>query len=150
MALAKGDCNMKSLSVLLIVIAILTTAAPAFAHDTCIGGTLNPADGLPEGWPREGSVVNFTKTFTEPVVDFDESDVVLSGPAKPTTVEVTGIGNVYNIAVSGMSDNGLVIVETKAIAGACEPDWYNLSFVEYFFDMTLEDFTIYLPIVARP
>jgi hypothetical protein len=69
--------------------------------------------------PAGAAPINFTVVFSEPVVDFSKYDVVLSGTAGATGVEVTKVGDdgtTYNVAVSGMSRDGTVIA--TVIAGA--------------------------------
>lgn len=64
--------------------------------------------------PSAISPVHFTAEFSLPVSDFTADDVSLDGSAMPTTAEVTEIapndGTTYDIAVSGMSLSGDVIV----------------------------------------
>ena len=67
--------------------------------------------------PTNTSPINFTVVFSEAVTGFDGSDVVLSGTAGATTAVVTGSGTTYNVAVSGMTQNGTVIA-TIAAGGA--------------------------------
>ena len=62
--------------------------------------------------------INFTATFSEPVTGFTNAGVTLSGTAGATTAVVTGGPSVYNIAVSGMTGNGTVIVTLNAAAGS--------------------------------
>ncbi|MBN9428843.1 MAG: IPTL-CTERM sorting domain-containing protein [Burkholderiales bacterium] len=54
--------------------------------------------------------VNFTVTFSEDVTGFTAANVVLSGTAGATTAVVTGGPSVYNVAVSGMTGPGSVIM----------------------------------------
>jgi hypothetical protein len=65
--------------------------------------------------------INFTVVFSEPVSDFSAEDVTLSGTAGATTAIVTACpagygvaGTVYNVAVSGMTRSGTVIVRIAA------------------------------------
>lgn len=68
--------------------------------------------------PTGNSPVHFTAVFSEPVVGFNNSGVSLNGTALATTVVVTQIapndGTTYDVAVSGMSANGTVIVSIPA------------------------------------
>jgi hypothetical protein len=48
--------------------------------------------------------------FSEAVTGFATGDVTLSGTAGATTAVVTGSGATYNVAVSGMTSDGTVIV----------------------------------------
>jgi len=61
--------------------------------------------------PTDISVVNFSVTFSEPVIEFTPDDVSLGGTSSPQTVLITGSGTDYNVAVSGMQTNGTVIIE---------------------------------------
>jgi len=54
--------------------------------------------------------INFTVTFKEPVSDFTNGDVTVSGTAGATTAVVTGSGTNYNVAVGGITQSGTVIV----------------------------------------
>jgi fibronectin type 3 domain-containing protein len=64
--------------------------------------------------PTNTSPINFTVVFSEAVSDFATGDVTLSGTAGATTATVTGSGTTYNVAVSGMSANGIVIASLAA------------------------------------
>ncbi|MBL8181931.1 MAG: carboxypeptidase regulatory-like domain-containing protein, partial [Blastocatellia bacterium] len=67
--------------------------------------------------PTNTSPINFTVTFSEAVTDFDDSsDIALSGTAGATTVVISGGPTVYNVAVSGMANDGTVIADV--VAGA--------------------------------
>ncbi len=63
--------------------------------------------------PTNASTINFTVVFSEPVTGFTSSDVVLSGTAGATTAVITETapndGTTYNVAVSGMTNDGTVI-----------------------------------------
>ena len=68
--------------------------------------------------PTKNSPINFTVEFSVPVSGFEAGDVTLSGTAGGTkTVNVTGIGATYNVAVSGMTD-GTVIATIPANAAS--------------------------------
>ena len=59
------------------------------------------------------SPINFTVTFTQPVTDFSSSGVTLAGTAGATTAVVTPVGTAgttYNVAVSGMAQDGSVTI----------------------------------------
>ena len=73
-----------------------------------LAGDTYPATTLP---------INFTVVFSEPVADFDATDVAISGtaPGKLTAV-VTGSGTTYNVAVGGMAGDGTVRVDIPADA----------------------------------
>ena len=64
--------------------------------------------------PTNGSTINFTVEFSEPVSDFATGDVTLSGTAGATTGTVTGSGTTYNVAVAGMGGSGTVIATIGA------------------------------------
>jgi hypothetical protein len=60
--------------------------------------------------PSNSSLLVFEATFTENVVDFGSNDVQLSGTAGANSVNITGSGNKYYIEVSGMKNDGSVVV----------------------------------------
>lgn len=64
--------------------------------------------------PTNGSPIQFTVAFSEPVTGFDASDVTLSGTAGATTAVVTGGPTTYDVAVSGMTSVGTVTVTIGA------------------------------------
>ncbi|HVF71788.1 MAG TPA: choice-of-anchor Q domain-containing protein, partial [Chthoniobacterales bacterium] len=64
--------------------------------------------------PTNVSPINFTVVFSEPVTNFTTGDVTLSGTAGATTAAVTGSGSTYNVAVSGMTQDGTVIATIAA------------------------------------
>jgi VCBS repeat-containing protein len=64
--------------------------------------------------PTSASPIHFTAVFNEPVTGFTDSDVTLSGTAKPTTAVVSGGPTTFDIAVSGMSSSGTVIASIPA------------------------------------
>lgn len=70
--------------------------------------TVNQAAGQAD--PTGDSPINFTVVFSEPVTGFTDADVLLSGTAGATTAVVTGSGATYNVAVSGMTQSGTVVV----------------------------------------
>jgi hypothetical protein len=65
--------------------------------------------------------IHFTAVFTDPVTGFDDSDLLFTGTASgPLTAAVTQLdadGMVYDVAVSGMTGRGTVIVEVGADVG---------------------------------
>lgn len=75
--------------------------------------TISQAD-VSQGDTTNDSTINFTAVFSEPITDFATGDVALSGTAGATTAIVTGSGTTYNIAVSGMTNDGTVIVDIPA------------------------------------
>jgi subtilisin-like proprotein convertase family protein len=80
--------------------------------------TINQASGQEDH--TADSPIHFTAVFTEPVTDFTDSDVTLSGTAGATTAVVTEIapndGTTYDVAVSGMTTDGTVIASIPADA----------------------------------
>jgi subtilisin-like proprotein convertase family protein/subtilisin family serine protease len=68
--------------------------------------------------PTNDSVINFTAVFSAPVNNFDASDVIIGGTTGATMAVVTGSGTTYNIAVSGMTQTGDVIVTIPANAAS--------------------------------
>ena len=75
--------------------------------------TINQAANQPD--PTNVSPVNFTVVFSEMVTGFDSADVILGGTANPMTANVTpGSGTTYNVAVSGMTQNGTVTATVNA------------------------------------
>ncbi len=76
--------------------------------------TINQASAQAD--PTNASPINFTVVFSEPVTDFTNSDVTLSGTATngATTATVTGSGATYNVAVRGMIGSGTIIASLAA------------------------------------
>ena len=74
--------------------------------------TINQASGQSD--PTSTSPINFTVVFSEPVSGFATGDVTLSGTAGATTATVSGGPTTYNVAVSGMTGSGTVIVSIAA------------------------------------
>ncbi len=69
--------------------------------------------------PPNGPTINFTVVFSESVTGFTKDDVTISGTAGGTkTVDVTGSGSTYNVAVSGMTSAGTVIATINANAAS--------------------------------
>ncbi len=66
--------------------------------------------------PSNQSTIRFKASFGEPVSDFDANDVLIDGTAGATSVTVTGSGKSYEIAVTGMTQPGTVIVDIPADA----------------------------------
>ena len=78
--------------------------------------TINQAAAQPD--PTLAAPINFTVQFDQVVTGFATGDVTLSGTAGATTAIVTGSGNYYNVAVSGMTASGTVIATIAA--GVCQ------------------------------
>ncbi len=83
-----------------------------FNYDQNPTVTINVAAGQPD--PTSTSPIDFTAVFSEPVTDFTNSGVILSGTAGATTAIVTGSGTTYDVAVSGMTGSGTVIAAISA------------------------------------
>jgi large repetitive protein len=89
--------------------------------------TINIAGSQPEYTAI--SPIMYDVVFSEPVTGFDGSDVNLFGSALPTTAVVTGSGANYTVAVSGMSQLGIVqadILDNAATAVAA-PNLPNVA-----------------------
>ncbi len=93
--------------------------------------TFNPSDTIPptvtidetmgQTDPTKVSPILFTAVFSEAVTGFTASGVTISGTAGATTATITPVGTdgtTYTVAISGMSDDGTVIVSLPA--GAAE------------------------------
>ncbi len=78
------------------------------------GPTVTINQAAAQADPTATSPINFTVVFSEVVTGFATGDVVLSGTAGATTATVTGSGTTYNVAVSGMANNGTVIATVPA------------------------------------
>jgi len=68
--------------------------------------TLNQAVGQAD--PTRFSTLHFTVQFSKPVFNLTSAGVTLGGTAGATTVQVSGSGTTWDIAVSGMSAPGTV------------------------------------------
>ncbi len=95
--------------------AALLLGSSAFCATT-LTVKVNQAAGQAD--PAYNSPIHFTAAFSQSVVGFTASDVLLSGTAGATTVALTDIGNAmsYDIAVSGMRADGTVVVRVPANA----------------------------------
>ncbi|OQX98723.1 MAG: hypothetical protein B6I20_10730, partial [Bacteroidetes bacterium 4572_117] len=72
--------------------------------------TVEITQALGQTDPTNIGMINFIATFSEEVTGFTGDDIDLSGTANPTTVDVTGSSPEFNVAVSGMANDGTVIV----------------------------------------
>ena len=82
-----------------------TTAGPSV--------TVNQAAGQAD--PTAVSPINFTVVFSQAVTGFDTTDLTFGGTATGTkTAVISGSGPTYNVAVSGMTSSGTVIVSIPA------------------------------------
>jgi gliding motility-associated-like protein len=70
------------------------------------------ADG--QASPTNQSPVNFKAAFSEPVTGLDQTKIELTGTAGATTVTVTGGPLEFNLAISGMTGDGSVVVNIPA------------------------------------
>ncbi len=87
----------------------VTFSAPTGAPTVTINQAAGQAD------PGSASPINFTAVFSEAVTGFTSSDVAVSGTAGGTkTVTVSGGPSTYNVAVSGMTTAGTVVVSIPA------------------------------------
>ncbi|MEN6355815.1 MAG: hypothetical protein ABFD83_01885 [Armatimonadota bacterium] len=68
--------------------------------------------------PTNESPVHFTVTFSKPVTGFTSSDVSADGTAGATTAVVTpdggSVGQIFDVAVSGMTSSGFVSISIPA------------------------------------
>jgi prepilin-type N-terminal cleavage/methylation domain-containing protein len=66
--------------------------------------------------PVNGGPINFTVTFSEPVSGFTAADLSFAGSTSGGTKSgvVTGSGATYNVAVTGMTGNGTVVLSVPA------------------------------------
>ena len=82
---------------------------------------------LTQADPTSDSPINFTVEFSEDVIGFDGTDILLTGAASATTAVVTGGPTTYNVAVSGMTASGPVIA--SVLPGAATDGAGNQSLV---------------------
>jgi CSLREA domain-containing protein len=95
-----GDISVPSTA----LVVTIDTAAPTVTIDRAAG----QAD------TTSTSPINFAVIFSEAVTGFDSSDIQVGGTAGATTAVVTGSGTTYNVAVSGMTTTGTVIISFAA------------------------------------
>lgn len=89
------------------------SAALSVSIQTTLGVTVNQAAGQSD--PTSTAPINFTVVFSNPVGDFAAGDVTIGGTAGGTkTATVTGGPTSYNVAISGMTTTGTVIVSVGA------------------------------------
>ena len=75
--------------------------------------TVNQA--LTQADPTSSQPIHFTVAFDKIVTGFDQNDVSVNGTASAgTTVTVTGGGMNYDVAVSGITTSGTIIVDISA------------------------------------
>ena len=75
-----------------------------------------------QGSPTSDPTVHFRVTFSGPVTGFDEDDIVLGGTALPSSVAVGGGPAAYDVAVSGMQQDGTVSILFGEGAGLHEDE----------------------------
>jgi hypothetical protein len=94
------------------------TASPTTASVTFKGSrpSVSIAKAATQADPTNASPIHFTVIFSESVTGFSSAGVTLGGPASPTTAVVTGSGTTYDVAVSGMTNDGTVTASVKANA----------------------------------
>lgn len=95
--------------------------------------TVEQATSQPD--PARLVPISFTATFSEPVTGLESADVILGGTAGATSVSVSGSGTTYNLAVSGMTGEGTVIVSLPA--GAAQDGGGNPSLASTSVDNTV-------------
>ncbi len=98
------------LAVCLVGLMVLAMSQAAYALAPTV--TINQAAGQVD--PTNASPINFTAVFNQSVDDFASGDVTVSGTALATTATVTGSGTTYNVAVTGMTRGGTVLVSIPA------------------------------------
>ncbi len=75
--------------------------------------TIEQASGQND--PTSAKTVNFTVQFSESVTGFETGDVYIGGSAPGTLVgTVTGSGATYNVAVTGMTNSGIIATSIPA------------------------------------
>lgn len=86
----------------------VTDASSVTVDKTAPVGTIALASGQSD--PTSDSPINFSLTFSEDVYGLTDSDIDVSGTAGATTAVITGSGDTYNVAVSGMTGSGTVVI----------------------------------------
>jgi subtilisin-like proprotein convertase family protein len=98
---AGGKCNTAS-----------NTASVVYDNE---GPSVTVNQAADQADPTDSDVINFTVEFSEPVRGFEDGDVAISGTAGASSAKVTEIepydGTRYNVAVTGMSQTGTVVVD---------------------------------------
>ena len=89
-------------------------ASTILVHPDAPVVTINQAAGQAD--PTSASPINFTVTFSETVTGFTAGDISFAGSTASGTLTatVTGTGPTYNVAVSGMTGTGSVVVRVPA------------------------------------
>ncbi len=119
-----------------------------FVYATAVGDTTPPTvtinQAVGQADPTSVSPINFTVVFSEPVVvgSFTAADLTLGGTAGATTAVVSTTDNItFNVAVSGMTQDGTVVASIPA--GVAQDAAGNLNTAS-----TSEDNTI--TVTAKP
>ena len=89
-----------------------SAASPALSVtiQTSLAVTVNQPAGQPD--PTATQPITFTVVFSNPVGDFTNADVTITGTAGGTkTATVTGGPTTYTVAINGMTTAGTVIVD---------------------------------------
>jgi hypothetical protein len=87
----------------------VTDASSVTVDKTAPVGTIDLAGGQAD--PTSDSPINFALTFSEDVYGLTDSDIDVSGTAGATTAIVTTINaSTYNVAVTGMTGSGTVVI----------------------------------------
>lgn len=101
--------------------SVMSTTTSAYIMLDTVPPTVTVDQAADQADPTDQSPVNFTVVFSEGMIGFDESHLVLGGTANPTAVTVTETvpydGSTYNVAVSGMQSNGTVTLSIPADTG---------------------------------
>ena len=85
--------------------------------------------------PAMSSPIHFTAVFNKPVTGFSASGVLLGGTANPSSDTVTGSGTTYDVAASGMTNDGTVTA--TVLAGAAHDAANNLNLASTSTDDTV-------------
>lgn len=97
--------------------AIAVGNSPGSTTLTC---TINQAAGQPD--PTNALPILFDVVFSRAVIGFATGDVLITGTAGATTGVVTGGGDTYQVAVSGVSTFGTVIANIPAFVCTAADD----------------------------
>ena len=96
-----------------------TSADNTVTYDTT-PPTVTIEQALGQADPAGASPISFSVLFSEPVTGFATGDVTIGGTAGATTATVSGSGAAYNVAISGMTADGTVIVDDIPAAVAID------------------------------
>jgi hypothetical protein len=64
--------------------------------------------------PTNTAPISFTVEFSEAVSGFSASDLQLAGTATATSVNISGTGPIYTVAVAGITDDGIITLSLPA------------------------------------